>query len=61
MFTLFTRDGSKIGNAIVTGFDPMEHLYFIETDFGNKMKFNRREIDQFFPYWSALRIQRLAG
>lgn len=48
--TLFTRDGSKIGNAIVIralhGKDSQHWL--IETDYGNQCTFSEREIDDWF-------------
>lgn len=48
---LHTKDGSKIGNAIVTG---REGYYWeITTDYGNKVKFTSEEIDEHFNIaWS---------
>ena len=48
---LHTKDGSKIGNAIVTG---REGLYWeVTTDYGNKVKFTIEEIDEYFNIaWS---------
>ena len=48
MFTLFTRDGTKTGNAIIVCYDEGCDNYLIETDFGNTMKLNRKEIDELF-------------
>lgn len=43
---LHTKDGSKIGNAIVTG----RNMYYweITTDYGNKVNFTSEEIDKHF-------------
>ena len=50
---LHTKDGSKIGNAIVTG---REGYYWeITTDYGNKIKLTSEEIDELFIIaWSNL-------
>jgi hypothetical protein len=43
---LHTKDGSKIGNAIVTG---KEDCYWeLTTDYGNKVKFKDEEIYEYF-------------
>ena len=48
---LHTKDGGKIGNAIVTG---REGYYWeITTDYGNKVRFTSEEIDEHFNIaWS---------
>jgi len=55
--TLFTRDGRKIGNAIIYGGGPSEYcddyLYFIETDFGNRLKLNLKEVEDWF-HWGHI-------
>ena len=43
---LHTKDGSKIGNAIVTGCDG--HYWEITTDYGNKVRLTTEEIYKFF-------------
>ena len=43
---LHTKDGSKIGNAIVTGRDG--YYWEITTDYGNKVKLTSEEIDEQF-------------
>lgn len=43
---LHTKDGSKIGNAIVTGRDG--YYWEVTTDYGNKVKFTIEEIDECF-------------
>lgn len=50
---LHTKDGSKIGNAIVTG---REGFYWeITTDYGNKVKLTSEEIDEYFNIaWSNM-------
>ena len=48
---LHTKDGSKIGNAIVTGRDG--YYWEITTDYGNKVKLTSEEIDECFNIaWS---------
>ena len=48
---LHTKDGRKIGNAIVTGRDG--YYWEITTDYGNKVKLTSEEIDeQFNIAWS---------
>lgn len=43
---LHTKDGSKVGNAIVTG---REGYYWeVTTDYGNKVKFTFKEIEEQF-------------
>jgi hypothetical protein len=44
---LFTRDGRKVGNAIVI--EQVGDSWKLETDFGNNMTFNANEIAEF--YW----------
>lgn len=54
--TLFTRDGTQIGNAIVVkqsntaihraGEDKPDPVWIVETDFGNRLRPTGREIDQ---------------
>lgn len=49
---LHTKDGSKIGNAIVTG----RYLYHWEvtTDYGNKCRFTAEELEKHFNIaWSS--------
>ena len=48
---LHTKDGNKIGNAIVTG---REDCYWdVTTDYGNMVKLTSEEIDEFFTIaWS---------
>lgn len=50
---LHTKDGSKIGNAIVTG---REGFYWeITTDYGNKVKLTSEKIDEYFNIaWSNI-------
>ena len=43
---LHTKDGRKIGNAIVTGREG--HYWEITTDYGNKVKLTSEKIDEFF-------------
>ena len=43
---LHTKDGRKIGNAIVTGRDG--YYWEITTDYGNKARFTSEEIDEQF-------------
>lgn len=43
---LHTKDGSKIGNAIVTGRNG--YYWEITTDYGNKVKLNSEKIDELF-------------
>lgn len=43
---LHTKDGSKIGNAIVT--DKYGRYWTVTTDYGNKYSFTRDEIDELF-------------
>lgn len=49
---LYTKDGRRIGNAIVTGSYPHDKLgtvYFARTDFGNKVVLTEKEIhDEFY-------------
>lgn len=48
---LHTKDGSKIGNAIVTGRDG--YYWEIKTDYGNTVRFTHEEIDRYFNIgWS---------
>ena len=50
---LHTKDGSKIGNAIVTGRDG--YYWEITTDYGNKVKFTSEEIEEHFNIaWSNM-------
>lgn len=53
MITLFTRNGSKTGNAILYGGqdrdDPQDPpLFYVETDYGNHMKLTWSEIMSMF-------------
>jgi hypothetical protein len=48
---LHTKDGARIGNAIITGIE--DNYYEITTDLGNKVKFTEHEIDKHFNIaWS---------
>jgi hypothetical protein len=48
---LHTKDGSKIGNAIVTASDGC--YLEVTTDYGNKLRFTSEEIDEYFNIaWS---------
>ena len=48
---LHTKDGRKIGNAIVTGRDG--YYWEITTDYGNKVRFTSEKIDGLFNIaWS---------
>lgn len=43
---LHTKDGGKIGNAIVTGRDG--HYWEVTTDYGNKVRFTEEKINRYF-------------
>lgn len=43
---LHTKDGSKIGNAIVT--DKKDFCWELTTDYGNKVNFTEKEIENYF-------------
>ena len=48
---LLTKDGSRIGNAILyAGGNPLESpdIFLVETDFGNKTRFTWEEINEYF-------------
>lgn len=48
---LHTKDGSKVGNAIVT--EKQGYYWKITTDYGNKLKLTSKEIHFFFKIaWS---------
>ncbi len=56
MLVLHTKDGSRVGNAIIYGGDvryfeakpgPL-HIFLVETDFGNKMRLTWNEINELF-------------
>ena len=48
---LHTKDGRKVGNAIVTGRDYL--LWEITTDYGNKVSISQEAIDElFYIAWS---------
>lgn len=44
---LFTKDGRKIGNAVVTA-ALLSDVFRIRTDFGNTLVLNRAEIKELF-------------
>lgn len=61
MLTLLTKDGTKTGNAIIYDgddgiswermigeFSEPKPLFYVETDFGNRMKLTWREIEDWF-------------
>jgi len=43
---LHTKDGSKIGNAIITA--RQDQYWEVTTDYGNKVRFTSKEIDNLF-------------
>jgi len=48
--SLWTKDGSKVGNAILYGTEPSKHvegltINLVETDFGNRMRLTATEIE----------------
>jgi len=52
MITLYTKDGTKVGNGIILSMEKSEHcndtLCYIETDFGNRMKLNYSEVNTLY-------------
>jgi len=50
--TLFTKDGRRVGNGIIIGGEPSaycdDYLYVIETDYGNTMKLNLKELEELY-------------
>lgn len=56
MITLNTRDGSRVGNAIIYGGETRwcehthenVHVFLLETDFGNHMVLTWREIEELY-------------
>lgn len=54
MITLKTKDGTKVGNGIIFRVDTEfvdgkpSHRYWVETDFGNKVKFSWEEIEKLY-------------
>lgn len=58
MITLLTRDGSRVGNAIIYGGETRDYpaadgrfevnVFFVETDFGNHMVLTWKEIEELF-------------
>lgn len=46
---LMTLDGTIFGNAIVVSYAG-EDDYFIETDFGNRLRYGINDIDQYWSY-----------
>lgn len=56
---LHTKDGRKIGNAIITGRE--SYYWEITTDYGNKIKLTSEEIDElFYIAWIDL-IEEIDG
>jgi len=45
---LQTKDGRKIGNAIIRGFDKLSGVYLITTDYGNNAILSANEINELF-------------
>ncbi len=43
---LYTKDGRKIGNAIVTNI--IGNFYELKTDYGNSLKLNSQELRELF-------------
>lgn len=67
MITLITKDGSKVGNAILYGGgtamytqpEPKEQvLFFVETDFGNHMQLSWAEIEELWTVGQAANYSR---
>jgi hypothetical protein len=55
MLILTTKDGSRFGNAILYGGGPScyavgetVNLFFVETDFGHKMRMTWNEVNEMF-------------
>lgn len=67
--SLLTKNGERSGNAIIVSYDELHDHYAVETDFGNKMNLNRREIDEMFligrpmsyERWAADRKKKILG
>ncbi|MEA3212451.1 MAG: hypothetical protein QOE70_5508 [Chthoniobacter sp.] len=58
---LHTRDGRKVGNAIVTRrkrHPVLGRLYAIETDFGNTAKLTLRELHELFHVGKRTNLKR---
>lgn len=48
---LATQDSMRVGNGIIYDIEDREllgKLYFVETDFGNRMKFTKEELEELF-------------
>lgn len=45
---LQTKDGRKIGNAIVIGWTESKFFYTLKTDYGNVKSFSLKEIEKLF-------------
>ena len=50
---LYTKDGSRVGNAILYGTELSRFvkgtvLNLVETDFGNRMKLNNNELEELY-------------
>lgn len=51
MLALVTKDGRKVGNAILYRIETdarLGKLYSVETDFGNHMRLTKRELAEMF-------------
>ena len=55
---LQTRDGKRVGNAIVIGPADREDTWLCETDFGNKMRLTRPEIDELYHRGHRTYVER---
>lgn len=58
---LYTKDGRKIGNAIIVGIDEHDELGLvaeIRTDFGNTARMTRDELDARFYFGEMQCLQR---
>lgn len=52
--TLLTKDGRKIGNAIVISESPVDYFWVIQTDFGGIVRLSEKEIfNQFYLGFAA--------
>jgi len=70
--TLLTKDGGKIGNAIVVKFDEEKQAWLIQTDFGSRVHKTKAEIEADFKLgikddytnwsgWQIMLIMKNAG
>lgn len=51
-----TRDGEKIGNAIVIKFDEEKQAWLIQTDYGSKVMFTEEQINESFKLGAIVPI-----